>query len=431
MLLLHAASPSVFEGYVTYRISRETQSAQINAPDSPVSLILAYLIDTCRPAQQTTIKSAYSLERAISVTDSLITISEDSHEVRTAVLKFIQVHGLPDWWDIDPEIFRSQDNIGSSCNFRTICERTVDQLRQHLGNDISRMLIYSACCSATGSVQFTDASVINKLVTRLQQAGNVPSSCESLGHISSVSREPEQIGDWAESGQNVSWKWRTLLEHSLLTEASASHQKIVDFVGRLCEGLEQRCETVETPFREAESRYSEANEELRVSRERIQELESALASEKKTVETASVQNSSLHAEIEAARSQLRDLQDQVKGLVETVQHTKSQCQKTVSDTRQEAAADIMKYETDMVVIRAELSQELKTSSDLSVHLEQTQSHVQRLELALSSAQATWNAEKIHLEQRLADACRTAESDRAQLESMVRHCYQYELARHLC
>jgi hypothetical protein len=104
--------------------------------------------------------------------------------------------------------------------------------------------------------------------------------------------------------QRDSYTWRENLANELIRDASSRYDAIINTVGFVCRDLEQRCLTVESPLRKAETEIITLNECIETLTQRKLQLEESYNVLMKEVDEMGIQKDGLVHELRCARVEI-------------------------------------------------------------------------------------------------------------------------------
>jgi len=121
--------------------------------------------------------------------------------------------------------------------------------------------------------------------------------------------------------------WKESLGNELLRDVRSKYNNIISTVGMVCRDLERRCNTVETPLRQAEQEISRLNQSIEsVSRER-ERLESMCSGYVKTIEEMKEQKETLIHELRCARAEIEGCHAEVGNIIAERERMKMEFEK--------------------------------------------------------------------------------------------------------
>ncbi|KKY20897.1 hypothetical protein UCRPC4_g03973 [Phaeomoniella chlamydospora] len=401
-LALFEANNPAFEELVFRGLTPPSRADGQAVHQTTLALIVPYLVDLCRPGRPSELETAKTLFLAVEICGKIQSALESSERLRNEMCAILGCSGVPDWWDIDPTIFCSPSGTGGSCHSSSICQKSVNGLRQKLGRDLSKIFLTVGWLCSTNSLQRQDALAVNKLVARVQQSISPLEQCTDGIIIPAWPLERSHVLPANTAPRNVSRDWKSTLKDVLDENFMATQQSFVNVMELICQDMEWRCENTKEPLRVVEAKLRDMNEELEHSTKRVRYLEdersamgaktSEMAAEisvlkKQRIETEH-RNDDIMQQLEQAQSQIESCRSENNALTQTVQETN-------------AAQKLQKAEYDLKLKSAEAisSERGNVIFKLEGQIKLVSEEAKRLEVALAIANSGFSRqEKIYKEQ---------------------------------
>ncbi|KAI5801674.1 hypothetical protein DFH27DRAFT_653042 [Peziza echinospora] len=108
--------------------------------------------------------------------------------------------------------------------------------------------------------------------------------------------------------------WRDRLLHELTRDTTRQHSGILTFVGEICRDLEARCDTVERPLRESQSRCLHLQKLVDEAVERTASLEELLEGKSKDVENLDAEKERLEQQLDVAFDKTNEYEERIEAL---------------------------------------------------------------------------------------------------------------------
>lgn len=151
-----------------------------------------------------------------------------------------------------------------------ICPHSYRQTKLNLHRGICDLFLKTALAEIRGEVRI-DALVTTALLDKQMSLLNISRSCDFYGSKSLALDIP--INSNEASQLAGSHDWRSMLRESMLRANESQFESIVRTVGEVCQDLERRCENVERPLRDEQTRSNDLNLKLNASEEALKVLE--------------------------------------------------------------------------------------------------------------------------------------------------------------
>lgn len=126
--------------------------------------------------------------------------------------------------------------------------------------------------------------------------------------------------------------WRERIKHDLAQSAEHQYQTIVRTMGETCRDLERRCDAIERPLHEEQTKTRQLHDKLGKSRLRITELESRNHDQSLYVEGLDHEKSELLDCVRHLKNERADLLDQVEKLRRAIQEATQRIEDTVGNS---------------------------------------------------------------------------------------------------
>lgn len=215
-------------------------------------------------------ESLVRLENATVLTSSLGAQIQGSPSLRQAVLYSLYTDQISKLLDrfISLEAPVSCANMHEQVDS---CPHSYRQTKLNLHRGICDLFLKTAIAEIPGEVRI-DALVTTALLDKQMSLLNTPRSCDFYGSKSLALDIPINSNETSELAG--SHDWRSMLRVSMLRANESQFESIVRTVGEVCQDLERRCENVERPLRDEQTRSNDLNLKLTASEEALKVYES-------------------------------------------------------------------------------------------------------------------------------------------------------------
>ena len=189
------------------------------------------------------------------------------------------------------------------------CGDALIQLHQSLGAMILSTALHGAACDEA------TRSSLTLLLDKQTKLSNTKSRCSSCGPRR-PSREVARVSLF-EAGstpqvESISHDWRNELVREMSRDVGCRYETVVRIIGEVCRDLELRCENVERPLREEQSKAQDLRSRLETSQTKVAELEKE--AQGRTIELESLMNErgELLNQVATHKDCLNDLRDSLE-----------------------------------------------------------------------------------------------------------------------
>ena len=222
-----------------------------------------------------------SLESLIKLDNAMVLLSgfdvriQDSSALRQAILYSLSTNELS-------ELLRRF--LSFKCTVATIdlheqleaCPHSYHHVRLDFYQRICNLFLKTALYSSQDEVSI-DALIATALLDKQMSFSSLPSRCDfyKSGPLASmITHAPLYEPEAAPIKRIAGGEWREALYENISKAAESQHQSIVRMVGEICQDLELRCDDIERPLREEQSRANGLDGKLKASEMKLLELES-------------------------------------------------------------------------------------------------------------------------------------------------------------
>ena len=304
---------------------------------SLVDCFLYFAIDRCQPRRPVNPQLFLDMGFA-SITIATIrqNVTKGS-ALPTRTVEYATTQGLPEWWNVNVFGWKSYGEASDDCSGSQCCHHEAEKLRLRLAASISSLFVEAALKPSSCPLHHRiPPAMLSSLLQQLTKPGLGQSSpCRADGGVLRRKAAPS-LARGLVSVDHGSQNWRQSLAIELQTVAMDSHELIIGHVNSICRDLEHRCNIVEMPLREAlekieamQNNLDSTNAELTASSRENLVLEGNLRQARDDLDAETEQKIQLLGRLDAAVAR-EDILSQAL----------TDCKKTVSDTKAEAAAEV-------------------------------------------------------------------------------------------
>lgn len=216
-------------------------------------------------------ESLVRLENAIVLTSSLVVQIQGSPSLRQAVLYSIYTDRLSKPLDrfislVAPVSCSNMHEQADSC------PHSYQQTKLNLHRGICDLFLKTALAEIRGEVRI-DALVTTALLDKQMSLSTVSRVCDFYGPKTLAPAIPP-INSKEATQRAESHDWRNRLRESMIRANESQFESIVRTVGEVCQDLERRCENVERPLRDEQTRSNDLNLKVNASEEALRAFES-------------------------------------------------------------------------------------------------------------------------------------------------------------
>lgn len=216
-------------------------------------------------------ESLVRLENAIVLTSSLVVQIQGSPSLRQAILNSIYTDRLSKPLDrfislVAPVSCSNMHEQADSC------PHSYQQTKLNLHRGICDLFLKTALAEIRGEVRI-DALVTTALLDKQMSLSTVSRVCDFYGPKMLTPVIPP-INSKEATQRAGSHDWRNMLRESIIRANESQLESIVRTVGEVCQDLERRCENVERPLHDEQTRSNDLNLKLNASEEALRAFES-------------------------------------------------------------------------------------------------------------------------------------------------------------
>ncbi len=243
---------------------------QFNEPS--ICTIICGLLELACSEVIPSAESLVRLENGIVLTSGLALRTQDSATLRRAILHSLSANKLSEplhrFLDLKPPVSTSTLHQQlENCPF------SYHQTKVDLHQKICSLFLKTALYASQDEVSI-DALIAGALLEKQTSFAGVSKTCDFY-----KPRHLDPSVFLTSPGQTpplesiASHGWRCTLRENMSRAAETQHQSVIRIVGEICQDLELRCEDVERPLRDEQSRSNDLDEKLKVSEAKVKELE--------------------------------------------------------------------------------------------------------------------------------------------------------------
>lgn len=250
------------------RLDTEQVKGQLSEPI--ISIVMNDLLELACAEVIPTSESLVRLENATVLTSSLGAQIQGSPSLRQAVFYSIYTDQISKLLDrfISLEVPISCANMHEQVDS---CPHSYRQTKLNLHRGICDLFLKTALAEIRGEVRI-DALVTTALLDKQMSLLNISRSCDFYGSKSLALDIPVKSNE--ASQLSGSHDWRSMLRESMLRANESQFESIVRTVGEVCQDLECRCENIERPLRDEQTRSNGLILKLNASEEALKAFES-------------------------------------------------------------------------------------------------------------------------------------------------------------
>jgi hypothetical protein len=243
-----------------------------------ITKILTFIVDQCQPWHTNDVSTALKLNHAKSLLKALHE-SLPRSSIAIAIIAFIQLGYVPEWWDSEIHFQSSEQKTqDSNCFGDQICTEAIDKLRLEVANSFSSLLITAVW---HGTALTSKPDTCHRLLNQLRNSSPVCSSF-TCSYIEKVKMGyPEHDEALAEACAE-----RDNLRYLLETEKAEKHalEERLDQSEKLL-GEERECTLVQQRYlEEAQNEYYAKVKELEDSENAYRDLMAEAGAKAKALE---------------------------------------------------------------------------------------------------------------------------------------------------
>lgn len=249
-------------------------------------------------------ESLVRLENAMVLTFSLVVQIQGSPSLRQAVLYSLSTDQLSKPLDRFISLVApvSCSNMHEQAD---ICPHSYQQTKLNLHRGICDLFLKTALAEIRGQVRI-DALIATALLDKQMSLLTVSRCCDFYGPKTLAPVIPPIISNEA-TKRAESHGWRNILRESILRANESQFESIVRTVGGVCQDLELRCENVERPLRDEQTRSNDLNLKLNASEAALRAFESQAQDRLLTIEGLETGRAMLTAQVQAAEQREQSL----------------------------------------------------------------------------------------------------------------------------
>lgn len=269
-----------------------------------ISIVINDLLELACLEVIPSLESLVRLENAMVLTLSLGVQIQSSPSLRQAVLHSISTDQLSQPLDRFISLVApvSCSNMHGQVD---ICPHSYQQTKLNLHQGICGLFLKTILAEIRGQVRI-DAFVATALLDKQMSLLTVSSSCDFYGPKTLAPVIPPINSN--EAAQRAgSHDWRNMLRESILRATESQFESIVRTVGGVCQDLELRCENVERPLREEQTKSNDLSLKLNASEAALRALESQAQERLLTIEGLETEKAMLTVQAQAAEQREQSL----------------------------------------------------------------------------------------------------------------------------
>ncbi|KAL9029679.1 MAG: hypothetical protein Q9196_002103 [Gyalolechia fulgens] len=320
-----------------------------------------------------------------------------------------------------------------------ICPYLYDEKLMALRQKVCKLFLKTALLSQSDSLSL-DASLGSALLHKMI-GFDKSSRCERYNQDNSYRKRTTVALFEASSTPDLrtgAEQWRERIKHGLAQNAEHQYQTIVRTMTETCQDLERRCDEIERPLREEQTKSMQLHDRLGESRLRITELESHNHEQSLYLEGLDHEKTELADSVRHLKNERDDLSNQVEGLRQALHEAAQRIEDVTKNgtnrikqlelihaaaiaerdeemdvernTLQETRARIQSLETDTARMREEAS---VTGKEV-VHLE---THICEQRIALEQANAVLNEKRAECDKQV-ELANVLKAERSDLQTQI-------------
>lgn len=185
------------------------------------------------------------------------------------------------------------------------CPYSYQQIKLKLHRGICDLFLKTALAEIRCEMGL-DALIATALLDKQMGLSTVSSSCNFYGPKILAPVIPPIISN--EVTQRAgSHNWRNMIRESIIRATESQFESIVRTFGEVCQDLELRCENVERPLRDEQTRCNDLNLKLNASEEALRAVESQAQERLLTIEGLETEKAMLAAQVQMAEQREQSL----------------------------------------------------------------------------------------------------------------------------
>ena len=297
--------------------------------------LINLFFEVCRPASTPSIEHMNHLTNAETLLNALQQQCQTTESPLCELfVRMVNSTGLPDWWSLDLDLLGTDE----TCSVAAVCFHDYNFRQQSLRRDLC-LFVMGVASTRNIDISTNTFGILRRCLsiehTTLITPCQYPSPTEQAAGIADISQP-----------QMSSHDWRGQLKVQLARTSNQAMESIETFICDVTKDLQDRCNTVEEPLRQARAEVHQLQEALNKKQCELQEthnayenLQQALVSEKETL-----RQSNDHAD--ALRESNSKLQQQLCDAHADLANTKDSIQTSLREHQQ-----------DLDALRAQLQRE--------------------------------------------------------------------------
>lgn len=269
-----------------------------------ISIVINDLLELACSELIPSSESLVRLENAMLLTSSLGAQIQGSPSLRQAVLYSIYTDQISKLLDrfISLEAPVSCSNMHEQVDS---CPHSYRQTKLNLHRGICDVFLKTALAEIRGEVRI-DALVTTALLDKQMNLLNISTRCDFYGSKTLALAIPPI--NFNEASQLAgSHDWRNMLRENMLRANESQFESIVRTIGVVCQDLERRCENVERPLRDEQTRSNDLNLKLNASEEALRVFESQAQERLLTIGALETEKAMLIAQVQVAEQREQGL----------------------------------------------------------------------------------------------------------------------------
>lgn len=282
----------------------DTDNGKGRLTEPMISIIINELLELACSKSIPSPESLGRLDNAMVLTFSLGVQIQGSPSLRQAVLYSISTDQLSKPLDrfislVTPVPYYNMHGQAD------ICPYSYQQSELNLQRGICDLFLKTALAEIRGEVRI-DELIATALLDKQMSLLNVSKSCDFYG-CNTLNPVIPLITSNEAMQRAGSHDWRNMLRESILRATESQFESIVRTVGGVCQDLELRCENVERPLRDEQTRSNDLNLKLISSEAALKAFEFQAKERLLTIEGLETDNAILTAQVQAAEQRAQSL----------------------------------------------------------------------------------------------------------------------------
>lgn len=308
--------------------------------------IVDFVLTHCRACQYPDADTYSKTRTALILLQALFESMNKHQHVFIALFNILDKPEFPEWTPWLQDLSGSSELVLEiNCRGNLACTRNLSVLRDQLCHDFSVVLLHGACTTAatlsTKEFAFLQERAFFCIANAEFKTCQYPADVDNLAFIPPPPLCPRVEGDWRQQIVDIMGDLQR-----------QSTEAVLDQVNTVCHEFEKRCETVEEPLRQAESRAAHLQEELDQTRTRLSQQEAINSALMGTLEKVEILMDEKVREIDALNERITEIRnstekqnDRIAQLMADIASLKLEHATKLTDLRAEAASTKQDLET--------------------------------------------------------------------------------------